>query len=126
MRYLTYEEYLSIGGALENIAFERVTDRACGIIDLYTHNRLRNVFGASEMVKACVRDLCEYFYNNGMTSGATITSRTQSAGGVSESESYATRTTDEADADVKRIIYDYLASEEADSGTPLLYRGCNS
>lgn len=124
MRYLTYEEYLNIGGTLEKNAFERVIDRGCGIIDFYTLNRLRGVLEVSERVKACVRDLCEYIYNGETTNGKAITGKTQSAGGVSESESYAVKTDDETRAEMCGIVSDYLASETDDNGTPLLYRGC--
>lgn len=124
MRYLTYEEYLNIGGTLEKTAFERVIDRVCGIIDFYTLNRLQGILEVSERVKACVRDLCEYIYNGETANGKAITGKTQSAGGVSESESYAVKTDDETRAEMRGIVYDYLASETDDNGTPLLYRGC--
>lgn len=124
MRYLTYDEYIDIGGALEKIAFDRVIVRACGVIDLYTQNRMRNIPSLPETVKACIRDLCEHLYNNADTNGKTITSKSQSAGGVSESENYATKSTDETNAEIKYIVYDYLSSETDNHGTPLLYRGC--
>ena len=40
MQYLTYEEYTEIGGTLDLAAFNRNIDRACGIIDNATHNRI--------------------------------------------------------------------------------------
>ena len=40
MQYLTYEEYTEIGGTLDLTAFNRNIDRACGIIDNTTHNRI--------------------------------------------------------------------------------------
>ena len=42
---------------------------------------------------------------------------------MSESESYDTKTTDEINAEMLNIVYDYLASEADDRGTPLMYRG---
>lgn len=122
MQYLTYEEYVEIGGALDLTAFERNIDRACAIVDSHTQNRLQSVLEASRRVKACVRDLVEYLANN-LSSGKTVTSKSQSAGGVSESESYATKTTDEINAEMLNIVYDYLATEKDDCGTPLMYRG---
>jgi hypothetical protein len=73
-------------------------------------------------VKACVRDLVEYIANN-VSSGKAVASKSQSAGGVSESESYATKTTDEINAEMLCIVYDYLIGEKDDNGTPLMYRG---
>ena len=122
MQYLTYEEYLDIGGTLDLTAFNRNIDRACGFVDLNTQSRLQSVLEVSQMAKACVRDLVEYIANN-VSSGNVIASKSQSAGGVSESESYATKTTDEINAEMLNIVYDYLASEKDDFGTPLMYRG---
>lgn len=122
MQYLTYEEYQEIGGTLDLTAFERNIDRACGIIDLHTQSRLQSVLEVSRMVKACVRDLVEYLANN-LSSGRAVTSKSQSAGGVSESESYANKTTDELNAEMLNIVYDYLETEKDDCGTTLMYRG---
>ena len=122
MQYLTYEEYQEIGGTLDLTAFNRNIDRACGFIDLHTQSRLQSVLEVSRMVKACVRDLVEYLANN-MSSGKAVTSKSQSAGGVSESESYATKTSEDINSEMLNIVYDYLATEKDDYGTPLLYRG---
>ena len=122
MQYLTYEEYTEIGGTLDLTDFNRNIDRACGFIDLHTQNRLQSVLEVSQRVKACVRDLVEYLASN-MTNGKSTTSKSQSAGGVSESESYETKTADDANTDMLNIVYDYLATEKDGRGTPLMYRG---
>ena len=122
MQYLTYEEYKSMGGELNEAAFLRNVDRACGFVDLHTQSRLQSVLEVSARVKACVRDLVEYLANN-VSSGKSVTSKSQSAGGVSESESYETKTADEINAEMLNIVYDYLASEADDRGTTLMYRG---
>ena len=122
MQYLTYEEYTEIGGTLDSTAFKRNIDRACGFVDLHTKSRLQTVLEVSQRAKACVRDLAEYLANN--VSGAkAVTSKSQSAGGVSESESYATKTDDEINTEMLNIVYDYLATETDDNGTPLMYKG---
>lgn len=122
MQYLTYEEYTEIGGTLDLTAFNRNIDRACGIVDLHTQSRLQRVLEVSQRAKACVRDLVEYLATN-VSNGKTVTSKSQSAGGVSESESYSNKTTDEINAEMLCIVYDYLISEKDDNGTPLMYRG---
>lgn len=122
MQYLTYEEYQEIGGTLDSTAFNRNIDRACAFIDANTQNRLQSVLEVSTKVKACVRDLVEYLANN-VPSGKVVTSKSQSAGGVSESESYETKTADDANTEMLNIVYDYLATEKDDCGTPLMYRG---
>lgn len=122
MTYLTYEEYTEIGGTLDLTAFKRNIDRACGFIDLCTKSRLQSVLEVSQRTKACLRDLVEYLANN-VSEAKVVTSKSQSAGGVSESESYATKTADDANAEMLNIVYDYLATEKDDNGTPLMYRG---
>lgn len=122
MQYLTYEEYSEIGGTLDLAAFNRYIDRACGVIDMYTRNRLRCATTISHRVKACVRALVDFLdaHNSG---GKVIESRSQSAGGVSESENYATKTLEDVNNEAYSIVYDYLVMETDDCGTPLLYRG---
>ena len=122
MQYLPYEEYTEIGGTLDLTAFNRNIDRACGFIDANTQNLLQSVLEVSQRVKACVRDLVEYLASN-IANGKMVTSKSQSAGNVSESESYATKTADDIGGEMGDILRDYLASETDDCGTPLLYRG---
>lgn len=125
MIYLTYTEYKEIGGTLEETAFNRNIDRACGIIDNATHNRIECMAEVPQRAKALCRDLVEYLARNDTTEIA-VTSRSQSAGGVSESESYATKTADDMYGDIQNMIYDYLLNVTDDNGTPLLYRGAMS
>ena len=124
MIYLTYEEYSNIGGICDLTAFNRNIDRACGIIDNATHNRIECMTKIPQVAKALCRDLVEYLVENNNVK--TVTSKSQSAGGVSESESYATKTADDIYGDIQNMVYDYLGNETDDNGTPLLYRGAMS
>ena len=124
MIYLTYGEYAEMGGICDLTAFNRNIDRACGIIDNATHNRIECMADVPQRAKALCRDLVEYLVeNNGVK---IVTSKSQSAGGVSESESYANKTADDVYGDVQNMLYDYLGNEKDDKGTPLLYRGALS
>ena len=124
MTYLTYEEYTAIGGTLDLTAFNRNIDRACGVIDNATHNRIEYMAEVPQKVKPLCRDLLEYLVENNSTK--IITSKSQSAGGVSESESYATKTADDVYGDIQNMIYDYLLNVTDNNGIPLLYRGAMS
>ena len=125
MTYLTYEEYSnSLGGALDLTAFNRFSDRAFGIVDNATHNRIECMAEVPQRAKALCMDLVEYLARYS-TSDMVVSSRSQSAGGVSESESYVTKTDVELQADIDNMIADYLMAETDDNGTPLLYRGCS-
>ena len=124
MIYLTYEEYLNIGGICDLTVFNRFSDRAFGIVDNATHNRIEYMLEVPQRAKALCRDLVEYLARNDTTEIA-VTSRSQSAGGVSESESYVTKTADDVYSDIQNMIYDYLLNVTDDNGTSLLYRGCS-
>ena len=123
MTYLTYTEYEGIGGTLEEAAFIRNVDRACGIIDNATHNRIECMAEVSQRVKALCRDLVEYLAND-FGSSKQISNHSQSAGGVSESESFVIRSIEERAGEIDDMVKDYLLNEVDDNGTPLLYRGC--
>ena len=124
MIYLTYDEYSTMGGICDLTAFNRFSDRAFGIVDNATHNRIEPMHGVPKKAKALCRDLVEYLARYS-TSDMVVSSRSQSAGGVSESESYVTKTEVELQADIDNMIADYLMAETDDNGTPLLYRGCS-
>ena len=123
MQYLKgHQEYLALGGICDATAFNRFIDRACGIIDNATHNRIECMAEIPQRAKALCRDLIEYLARYS-TSDMVVSSRSQSAGGVSESESYATKTADDVYGDIQNMVYDYLLNVTDDKGTPLLYRG---
>lgn len=125
MQYLTYEEYIQIGGTIDLTAFNRNINRACGFVDSYTFRRLREISEIPQNVKFCLRDMVEYLAYN-LPNEKSLQSKSQSAGGVSESESYVTKTPDEVETEMRNIVYDYLFAERDDAGTPLMYRGCTT
>ena len=123
MIYLTYEQYKEIGGVLDLTAFNRFESRACGIIDNATHNRIEGMAEVPQRARALCRDLVEYFAEN-FGSSKQISNHSQSAGGVSESESFVIRSIEERAGEIDDMVKDYLLNEVDDNGTPLLYRGC--
>ena len=123
MIYLTFEEYSEIGGVLDSTAFNRNIDRACGIIDNATHKRIECMKKAPQGAKALCRDLVEYLAND-FGSSKQVSSHNQSAGGVSESESFVIRSIEERAGEIDDMVKDYLLNEVDKDGTPLLYRGC--
>ena len=125
MQYLAYHEYSGIGGTLDPTAFNRHIHRACGIIDNATHKRIEKMSSVPEQAKALCRELIDYLAAHKVTE-KTIASKSQSAGSVSESESYTVKTKEEQAQDIDDMICDYLMSVEDDNGTPLLYRGCSA
>ena len=122
MQYLTYEQYKSVGGVLDETAFNRNIDRACGFVRNETYGRIEHMRDFPEEVKPCCRDLVEYLDAN-VSRETKVSSKSQSAGGVSESESYVTKTMDEINCEMQNIVYDYLACVTNDYFVPLMYRG---
>lgn len=125
MQYLTYEEYKEIGGenALDSAAFNRNIDRACAMIDVRTQSRLECFDEIPQIVKVVCADLLDYISTNIVEK--TVTSKSQSAGGVSESESYAVKTADVFANDLDRI-FEPLATVKTKNGVSVLYRGAMS
>ena len=56
-QYLTYEEYMAIGGTLDLMPFNLLEFEARRKIDIRTSNRLKNVDSIPEEVKFCVYTL---------------------------------------------------------------------
>lgn len=123
MIYLTYEEYAEIGGTLDETAFNRNIDRACAMIDIRTQSRLEKFGNIPRIVKIVCADLVSYIANN--TVDKSVTSRSQSAGGVSESESYATKTAEDFANDLDKI-FEPLALIKTRNGISILYKGAMS
>ena len=123
MTYLTYEEYSSMGGVLDLTAFIRNIDRACAMIDNRTQSRLECFERIPQIVKVVCADLVDYISTN--TVEKAVTSKSQSAGGVSESESYATKTAEDYSADLDRI-FEPLAVVKTKNGISITYRGAMS
>ena len=124
MIYLTYEEYKEIGGTLDETAFNRNIDRACAMIDIRTQSRLEKFVDIPRIVKIVCADLVSYIANNTVDK-SVVTSRSQSAGGVSESESYATKTAEDYANDLDKI-FEPLALVKTKNGINILYRGAMS
>lgn len=125
MVYLTYDEYKEIGGTIEEAAFNRTIYRVSGIVNNATFGRIEGMITIPEEVKHLCRDLVEYFANN-FGSSKQVSSRSQSAGGVSESESFVIRSIEERAGEIDDMVKDYLMNVSDDMGTPLLYRGAQS
>lgn len=124
MTYLTYEEYAEIGGTLEETAFNQNIDRACAMIDIRTQGRLETFENIPQIVKIVCADLVGYIANNTVQK-PMVSSKSQSANGVSESESYVVKTVDDFANDLDRI-FEPLAVVKTKNGFSVLYRGAMS
>ena len=124
MTYLTNEEYSNMGGVLDLTAFNRNIDRACAMIDNRTQSRLECFEEIPQIVKVVCADLVGYIATN-TTEKPIVTSKSQSASGVSESESYAVKTAEDFANDLDRI-FEPLAVVKTANGISITYRGAMS
>ena len=124
MVYLTYDEYKAIGGTLDLTAFNRNIDRACAMVDVRTQSRLKTFESIPDIVKVVCRDLVEYITENKVEK-PNVSSRSQSAGGVSESESYTVKTAIDFSSDLDRI-FEALIPVETANGVSIMYRGAQA
>jgi hypothetical protein len=121
--YLTYGEYAEIGGVLDSTAFNRNIDRALGMVNNATYNRIKCMAKVPSQVKALCRDLVEYIATNANVAEKDVASWSEGAGVVTESVSYVQKSNEDMQKDIDGIIFDYLGSVVNDNGVPLLYKG---
>ena len=122
--YLTFEEYKhKLGGTVNSPEFKKLLFRVTLLIDNATQGRIKKMESVPEAVKYLCRDLIEYTKND-VPDVKNVQSKSQSAGGLSESESYTVKNADEKAADIDEMMCNYLLSIKDDNGIPLLYRGC--
>lgn len=124
MLYLTYEEFTNMGGTLDETAFNRYCVKACAVIDAETKCRVEAMATVPDKIKYLCYELIGYLDKAAELASSNVAGRSQSAGSVSESESYfAAKTADEQNAEMVAVISDYLSGVKDDIGTPLLYKG---
>ena len=119
--FLTYEEYKEIGGTLDIAAFNSKIVRAEAMINNHTKHRLYEFEVLPEEVKYLCRDLVEYISHNVVDKA--ISSKSQSAGGVSESVNYIVKSVDDYYNDITMLMADYLGGVKTERGVPVLYKG---
>lgn len=121
MNYLTYDEYVSMGGSLDASAFSAAERKARYLINSQsggqTGRRIASLAELPQAVKDCVFDLIPLMAEN---EGKQISSESQSQGGASESYSYVTKTHDDISAECEEII---CSSFYGGGIGDLLYRG---
>lgn len=140
--YLTYEEYIEMGGTLTVTTFSDFAFQAMTIIDWYTFNRLHNETSFSDRVKRLMFQLikiCQLQQEallgqqaNSTSDNATSTVSnavaSQSNDGFSISynvlsASDALQASDMQSKKVRFLIDSYLSGEKNSLGRLLLYRG---
>lgn len=115
MKYLTFDDYISIGGTLTEAEFNRLEYRAERLIDNATQGRIKGTDSIPEAVKRCAFELVLYLAATAESGSAAAVSGFSNDG---YSVTYAEQKS--AEQQIYGIIYDYLAD------TDLMYCGVDS
>ena len=131
--YLTYEEYLNMGGTLDEAAFDNYLIDAEMLIDWYTFNRLENETVIPEKVKKCVYKLISLadmkskaFVLGREVNGegnASVASQSNDGVSISYNTIPASQAFDLIKSESANIIKQYLNGVVNSLGRKLLYRG---
>lgn len=133
--YLTYAEYQTMGGTLDETTFNDFEFEAESIINWYTFNRLKNETTFSPNVKKLMYRLIQICQMRGMalTVGNDPTSNKAVSGAIASqsndgfSTSFNVLSASEAlkasDTEVSRLVKQMLNAEMNSLGQKLLYRG---
>lgn len=112
MKYLTFDDYISMGGTLTDTEFNRFEFRAEQLIGNETQGRLKNADEIPETVKRCMFELVTYLSKSAQNGDNSAVASFSNDG---YSVTYAEQKT--AAQQIRDIIYDYLAD------TDLMYCG---
>lgn len=123
MKYLTYEEYVDLGGTNDETLFNLNITRTFAIVDRYTQSRIQGMAVVPDRVKTLCRDLVDYLISNIKLAEKTVSSKSESAGTVSESVTYSVKSEEYITFEIDELVYDHLYMLTDDNGTPLLYKG---
>lgn len=125
--YLTYDDYIRMGGNMEDAHFDRYEFRARRVVDRLTHNRLLHCSVIPEAVKMCMYELVSAIHEEESTGGMTGREvASMSNDGVSVGFfSGGSQTGSVSGAEVRhaRIVRTWLLNEVDDCGIPLMYAG---
>lgn len=124
MAYLTYEEYVAMGGTLSASDFTLAEFRARKRIDYLTDSRVADMEAVPEEVKLCEMSLInlgskisvEAMVENPLVASFNTDGYSESYGSASDQVASLQKGMD-------RTIREMLYGVENDEGIPLLYRG---
>ena len=125
-QYLTYEDYKSLGGTLDEMPFNILELKARQIINERTQNRLKDVEKIPQEVKICVYDLIQIInkYNNSNNSTSSNIS-SENIDGYSVTYKSGTELTEEQKKQYDDVMETDLYGVIVDN-TPILYLGVNT
>lgn len=131
--YLTYEEYLNMGGTLDEAAFDNYLIDSEMLIDWYTFNRLHGETEIPERVKQCVFKLISLADMKSKslvlgrevdgTGNASVSAQSNDGVSISYNTLSASQALDLIKLESGQIVKQYLNGVVNSVGRKLLYRG---
>lgn len=123
MLYITFDEYLEMGGVLSNVDFLTAEASARAIVDRYTLNRIAEDFVLNKTSILYMYQLKHLMFEliqiNNIYKNNNITSESNEGISVTYSVLKGTEKQDE----YEQLIYNYLANYSNSEGVSLLFRG---
>ena len=129
MAYITYEEYVELGGMLDAASFTLVEVKAEGVVNWYTFNRLANDETFKPEVKKCMAQLIDLLdvkikaFSLGQASGSVVASQSNDGVSISYNTLGASDAIGFCDNETKQIIESWLYNSRNEAGVPIMYRG---
>ena len=134
LMYLSYDEYLNMGGELDETTFYQLEFEARSVIDWWTFNRLQREESFPEAVKRCMMRLVQLINDkqkamsvdvgSGDTSAKPLISQESNDGvSVSYNTLSAKEAVDTMQDTLKATVQMYLSSVRNSLGHKVLYRG---
>lgn len=126
-QYLTYEEYVAHGGAMEEAAYDFAELKARKRIDALTLGRVANMATVPEEVKAAMMEILQVDSTfSAAAQAAAPVAAAFTADGYSESFGSAEARTAAIERQLTASILALLDSVLDDEGTPLIFAGIPS
>lgn len=123
-QYLTYDEYMELGGTLDETPFAILELEARQSINKYTFGRLKGLETQVNEVKVCEFKLINLLetYSSYESQNKSIAS--ENTDGYSITYNATTEDVSKAKTnEIKSIVETYLAECKLEDGTPYLYKG---
>ena len=125
-QYLTYEEYESLGGTLDEMPFNILELKARQVINERTQNRLKNIKEMPQEVKICVYDLINTMNKYNLSNNSTSSNiSSENTDGYSVTYKSGTELTEEQKKQYDDVMETDLYGVIVDN-TPILYLGVNT
>ena len=125
-QYLTYSDYQSLGGSLDQASFSILEFEARQTVDKYTFGRLKDLKEQNQEVKMCIFRLIGIINSYKELESQNKAYSSETIDGYSLSfTTPSTATTEAKKEELKNIVKEYLVDCKTDDNVPYLYCGAD-